>query len=120
MTQIKAKVLLVGALPDNLIKMLKEIFPNFKVDKIEPQKCSTDYFLNFLFNFQPHIIFIHYDDYARGWMLFEDLQSKQLPKVCFRQIFNPNLWKDDSEEVKELLKYYIEGMLRELEEKNKQ
>lgn len=119
MEQRKVRILLVGALPDNLIKMLKEIFPSFEIDKIEPQKCSTDYFLKFLFKFQPHIIFIHYDDYAHGWMLFEDLKSKQLPKVCFRRIFNPGLWEDDSEEIKELLKYYIEGILRELEEKNK-
>lgn len=119
MEKRKVRILLIGAFSEIFIKMLKEIFPSFEVDKIEPQKCSDTYFLDFIQErFRPRIILIHPQDYEKNPEFYKGLQ-KQFFKVCFRRLVDVDLWRKNNKLTKKMLEMSIGRALKELEEKNK-
>lgn len=115
----KIKVLLIGHFADILIEILKEIFSNFEIDRIDPMTCSEDYFLRLIYDdFRPHIILININTYAKNREFYDGNLAKKLSKVCFRIVSMPEIWEKDTLETRELLKNYIETILKELERKN--
>ncbi len=116
----RIKILLIGSFSDISVKMLKVIYPCFEIDKINPTNCSDDYIINFINDrFQPHIILININQYSKNRYFYDEFLVKKFSKVCFRIVSMPELWEEDTERVRGLMKDYMEEILKELERKNK-
>ena len=118
----KIRALLLGNFSEIFIKILKEVRPDFEVEKIDLNEkiVTLDYFYNFITDeFRPDIIFIHPDAYIESSEFYDGLMRKQFPKVCFHmfQRTKMNIWREISSQSLELMKNEMDFVMVELEKK---